>query len=88
MRTSSALTVEHATALADDLIRALAERIGDQAAIDALMRRWSDALGASNLGRVSLAVTRTMFADCLIHRTRGTWPDEGGHELTLSGDKA
>lgn len=88
MKTSNALTVDHATALADDLIRALAEHIGDQAAIDTLMRHWADTIGASNLGRVSLAAARTLFADCLTYRTPDTWPDEGGHELTLSGDKA
>jgi hypothetical protein len=50
-----ALTVEHADELAGDLIRALAEHIGDLEAIDALMLRWADTLGASNLARVSLA---------------------------------
>jgi hypothetical protein len=81
-----ALTVDQATVLAGDLIRALAENIGDLEAIDALMLRWANTLGASNLARVSLAAAQTLFADCLTYRTPDAWPAEGGHELTLSGD--
>jgi hypothetical protein len=84
-RTPAALNVDQALALADDLIRALAEHIGDRKETSRLMLRWADTLGAANLGRVSMAAMRTVFAECLSLRTREDWPPGDAYALDVEG---
>jgi hypothetical protein len=58
-------SVEVALTLADDLLRVLAQHIGDGEAIAAHMRRWVDHLGPSAFGAVCMAAVLTTFTDCL-----------------------
>ena len=59
------LTPHQATELAGDLLRDLAEQIGDEAAIAQTMRHWHNVLGASRFGVVCMASVRITFRDCL-----------------------
>lgn len=63
--TSKPLSVDEARVLAGDLIRALAERVGDPAAVDAVLARWAETLGPRQFGQVAMATVQTTFRDCL-----------------------
>lgn len=58
--------IEHVEALADDLIRALAQHPGDAEAVCSTLLRWHDLLDTNDLSLVCMAAIRTVFAECLI----------------------
>lgn len=60
------LSVDHGRELAGDLIRALAPVVGDPEAVNDVMRRWVDVLGARDFGLVCMAAMQTTYTDCLI----------------------
>ena len=63
--TSNRLTPHQATELAGDLLRELAQHVGDGEAIANTMRHWHNVLGASRFGVVCMASVRVTFRDCL-----------------------
>lgn len=65
MTTTSLPPLSHVHALADDLIRALAEHPGDDDAVRGILLRWLDQLGSRDLGLVCMAAVRATFGDCL-----------------------
>ncbi len=73
-----AMTLDRARLLADELIRQLAQHIGDEDpdAMDAVFRRWLDTLDAE-IYVVALAALRTTFVDCLTVTDPATWPPNG-----------
>ena len=59
------LTPYQATELAGDLLRQLAEQIGDETAIAGTMRHWQKVLGPNRFGVVCMASIRIVFRSCL-----------------------
>jgi hypothetical protein len=59
------LAVDEVVTLADDLLRLLADHIGDPDAIDDALRHWTETLGAARLGQVCAVAVRTAFAECM-----------------------
>ena len=57
------LTPYQATELAGDLLRQLAEQIGDETAIARTMRHWQKVLGSYRFGVVCMASIRIAFRD-------------------------
>lgn len=59
------LDVDQALDLADDLLRQLAEHIGQTDKLSQVFTRWLDVLGHEGFSRVCMAALRTTFTDCL-----------------------
>ncbi len=59
------LTPRQSTELAGDLLRELAQHVGDGEAISQIMRHWHNVLGASRFGLVCMASVRITFRDRL-----------------------
>lgn len=69
------LTVDQALELGDDLIRQLADHIGDLDALNAVFRRWVDVLSETNLACVCMAALQSTFAGCLVMTPLADVPD-------------
>lgn len=59
------VTPHQSTELAGDLLRELAQHVGDGEAISQIMRHWHNVLGASRFGVVCMATVRITFRDRL-----------------------
>ncbi|MDO9498109.1 MAG: hypothetical protein Q7J48_20565 [Nocardioides sp.] len=59
------LSLDDAHELAGDLLRQLAEHIGDESSLDAVLLRWLDVLNEERLYQVCTVALRTTFVDCL-----------------------
>lgn len=75
------LTIEAANVLADDLIRQLADHIGDPDAISDTLLRWADTLGPERLALVCMAALQTTFRDCITEVPIADVPP-GAHAFT------
>lgn len=59
------MSVDHARALAADLIDLLADAAGDTAEVNRVMGHWNDRLGPSIFGLVAMATVQRIFTDCI-----------------------
>lgn len=59
------LSVDQALELARDLLRQLAQNVGDVNALNATFLHWCDVLEPSNFTRVCMAALQTTFTECL-----------------------
>ena len=64
-RSEKPLSVDQALELGDELLRQLAQVIGDPEALDETFVRWLTVLEDDNFNRVCLASLRTLFHRCL-----------------------
>ncbi len=70
-------SIEEVRLLADDLLRALAEHIGDSEEIDTVLARWLDELDYPAFGFVAIAALQATFTDCLSITDPADWPPGG-----------
>lgn len=76
-----ALSIDQARDLADDLIRGLAEHLGDTDALNSVFLRWLDVLDQPRFTQVCMVALQTTFAECLTPTPVGEFPP-GGITLT------
>ena len=65
-QTRPPLTVDQARELGDDLIRQLAEHIGDPDALNDVFRHWVGVLDADRFAMVCMVALQSTFTDCLV----------------------
>lgn len=54
-----------ASELSEELLRDLAERVGEPEAVTAVLREWFEDIGAENLALVAVLALEAAFANCM-----------------------